>query len=121
VACPLTGHFFNFTHPLNYPILLFAKFLSMGITGKVITLVADRPGVFIELDNDPSIGPKNNVWLLKEDHRNFNALYSLALAAAANRWPLTIRIEGNSQIDPLVDAAIKTVGVAWKAGDFNVD
>lgn len=91
--------------------------MAVRVTGKVRTLIADRSGVFIELDNDSSIGPKDNIWLLKGDHRNFNALYSLALAAAANRWPLTIRIEGDSQIDSSVDAAVKTLGVAWRVGD----
>ena len=50
-----------------------------------------------------------------------NALYSLALAAAANRWPLRIRIEGEDQIDPGREAAIRHMAVAWEAGVPDVD
>lgn len=81
--------------------------------GKVKSIVADRSGVVIELDNEPSLGPKDNVWLLKQDHRNYSALFSLALAAAANRWALTIRIEGGGEIDSSLDAAVKSFGVAF--------
>jgi hypothetical protein len=86
--------------------------MATRVTGKVITLIADRQGAFIGLDNDPKLGPKDNLWRLKLDHANYNALYSLALAAAANRWSLNIRIEGDSPINVSVDAAIKSFGVA---------
>lgn len=88
--------------------------MAVRVSGKIVTLIGDRPGLIIQLDNDPAMGPKDNVWLLKEDHRNYNGLFSLTLAAAANRWPITIRIEGDSQIDPTIDAAIKTISVVWK-------
>jgi hypothetical protein len=87
--------------------------MATRVNGRVSTLVADRGGTFITLDNDPSSGPKDNVWLLKADHGNYSALYSLALAAAANRWVLVIRIEGDAVINPNEDAAVKSLGVAW--------
>lgn len=88
--------------------------MAVRVAGKVIGLIADRKGTFIKLDNDPKTGPKDNIWLLKIDHGNYNALYSLALAAAANRWSLTIRIEGDDQINSSVDAAIKSLEVSWR-------
>ena len=90
--------------------------MTNRISAKVIGLGADRDGATIMLDNDPTIGPKDNVFRLELNHGNYNALYSLALAAAANRWPLRIRIAGNGEIDPGVEATIATLGVAWGEG-----
>ncbi|MGK6309788.1 hypothetical protein [Variovorax sp. DT-64] len=91
--------------------------MATRLTGKVVGLGADREGVNIVLDNDPAIGPKDNQWTLENGHSNFNALFSLALAAAANRWPLVIRIQGDGQIDPAVPASIRNMAVSWKADD----
>jgi len=88
--------------------------MATRMTGKVIGLAVDRDGTSIVLDNDPSLGPKDNQWRLKLDHSNYNALYSLALAAAANRWTLMIRIEGDGQIDPALVASIRHMAVDWK-------
>jgi hypothetical protein len=88
--------------------------MAIRITGKVIGLGVDRDGTNIVLDNDPSFGPKDNQWRLKLAHSNYNALFSLALAAAANRWTLMIRIEGDGQIDPTLEAGIRNMGVDWK-------
>ncbi len=90
--------------------------MAVRVIGTVIRLYADREGAVIALDNDPSLGPKGNEWRLKLDHSNYNALYSLTLAAAANRWPLSIRIEGSAEIDPEREAAIKLLRVNWGAG-----
>lgn len=87
--------------------------MAVRLTGKIKTLVADRREVIIELDNDPSNGPLGNIWHLDREHGNFNAIYSLALAAAANRWPITIRISSDVEIDSSVEAGIKSLGVAW--------
>ena len=95
--------------------------MATSVTGKVTFLLVDRKGAFISVNNDPAIGPKDNAWRLKIDHSNYNALYSLALAAAANRWPLRIRIEGEDQIDPGREAAIRHMAVAWEAGVRDVD
>jgi hypothetical protein len=88
-------------------------FMATRLSGKIATLIADRDGAFVGLDNDPSVGPKGNIWRLKIDHSNYNALYSLALAAAANRWKINIRIEGDDPINIEVDAAVKSFGVAF--------
>jgi hypothetical protein len=87
--------------------------MATRLEGKVKTLIADRAGAFIELDNDPKLGPKGNIWQLAKNHENYNALYSLALAAAANRWPLTIRIAGDNPINISEDAGVKSFGVAF--------
>ena len=89
--------------------------MATRIAGKVIGLSADRLGALIALDNDPSVGPKDNEFRLELEHSNYNALYSIALAAAANRWTLQIRIAGDGQIEIGVEAAIKSLGVAWRA------
>ena len=81
--------------------------------GKITTLIADRVGAAVILDNDPATGPKENVWRLGLDHVNYNALYSLCLAAAANRWSVTIRIAGDEAIDAAREAAIKSIGVEF--------
>lgn len=88
--------------------------MAIKLTGRVININVARTGTSIELDNEPNVGPKDNSWLLKIDHSNYNALFSLALAAASNRWPLTIRIEGDEEIDPQREASIRNMGVAWK-------
>ncbi len=87
--------------------------MATRLSGRIKTLVGDRGHVVIELDNNPELGPKGNIWFLQKDHRNFNALFSLALAAASNRWKITIRIEGDSAINSEVDANIKSIGVAF--------
>lgn len=92
-----------------------------SITGKIMSINCARTGTAIGLDNDPNKGPKNNTFLLKLEHSNYNALFSLALAAAANRWPLSIRIEGNDAIDSAKEADVRNMGVAWKEGAFNDD
>lgn len=90
--------------------------MATRLSGRVSVITADRLGAFIELDNDPQLGPKDNIWRLKLDHTNYNALFSLALTAAANRWPMDIRIEGDEPISLDRDAAVRSMGVGWKAG-----
>jgi len=87
--------------------------MATRLGGKVTALIADRVGAVIVLDNDPSVGPKDNSWRLMLDHANYNALYSIALAAAANRWTLSIRIQGDEAIDVSKEAAIKSLGVEF--------
>lgn len=89
--------------------------MSVRLTGKVIGLGVDRDGLNIILDNDPAIGPKDNQWTLENGHSNFNALFSLALAAAANRWPLMVRIQGDKEINSATPASIRNMAVSWKA------
>jgi hypothetical protein len=87
------------------------------MTGRIETINIDRHEVRIQLDNDPKDGPKDNVFILRDDHANRTAIFSLALAAAANRWPVTIRVAGDAeQIDTSTEASIHLFGVVW-AGD----
>ena len=90
-------------------------------TGKVIRL---NPRIrtlstFIRLDIDPKTGPKDRYFELKLENENYNALYSLALAAAANRWPLTIRTVGEFQ--DTEHAEVQYMLVDWEAGQPDDD
>ena len=90
--------------------------MAVRLSGKMVGIRVDRHEVFIALDNDPKAGPKGNEFSLnKESHENYNALYALALAAAANRWPVTIRIEGGGVIDSAAEAGIRTLAVGSDA------
>ncbi|SFT85357.1 hypothetical protein SAMN05660657_03528 [Geodermatophilus amargosae] len=88
--------------------------MAVRLGGRVVELLATRDTVNIVLDNDPAVGPKHNRFILRNSHQNYNALYSLALAAAANRWTLVIRIAGDAQIDPEQEAEVALLGVAWE-------
>lgn len=85
--------------------------MATRISGKIAGLDLTRGGVQVILDNDPNAGPKDNFFLLKRDHENYNALYSFVLAAFANRWNFVIWIEGDGEIDPNVNAAIRRIGI----------
>jgi hypothetical protein len=90
-------------------------------TGKIIRL---NPRIrtlstFIRLDIDPKTGPKDGYFELKLESENYNALYSLALAAAANRWPITIRTDG--EIQDTEFAEIQYMLVDWEAGQSDDD
>ena len=89
--------------------------MAIRVNGKVTRLYVARDGVFIRLDVD-SPKPKDDYYKLPLDHTNYNALYSLALAAAANRWPLQIRIAGDADIDPNTEARVNYMVVDWVAG-----
>jgi hypothetical protein len=96
--------------------------MATRISGRIIALTVARQEVIIGLDNDPAQGPKDNVLhLLNADHANFNALYSLALAAASNRWPVTIRIAGDGQISQAEVANVSRLAVGWRADDLDLD
>jgi hypothetical protein len=88
--------------------------MAVRLVGQIVELRVARNGTFIQLDNPPNTGPLNNEWLLERVHENYNSLYSLALAAAANRWTVTVRIAGSGQIDPNVEAAVGSIEVRWE-------
>lgn len=87
--------------------------MAVKVTGKVNRLYVNEYGAWIQLDIAPQTGPKGDDFKLRKEHRNYNALYSLALAAAANRWPLQIRIEGEKDINPNDDAVVDYFVVDW--------
>ena len=63
-------------------------------SGTVDKIYVDRELVIISLayDEPPPIEPSNGEFRIpRRDNDNSNALFSLALAAAANQWTLTIR------------------------------
>ena len=95
--------------------------MADSMTGKIIEFRVERQNVVIYLDNDPAEGPKGNYFILQSSQGEFNAAFSLALAAAANRWPVRIRIGGDLPIDPAVEATVRYIGVAWAAGGFGND
>lgn len=84
------------------------------LRGQIVGIRADRVGAAIALDNDPSVGPLNNEFILLGDHAQFNAVYSLALLAATNRWSILIRIGGDEQIDSTKEATIKSISTAFQ-------
>lgn len=88
-------------------------------TGRISRMNPRSHTTFIRLDIDPKDAPKNGYFELRLDNKNYNALYSLALAAAVNRWPIAIRTEG--EIVSGNEAVIQYMVVAWGAGDGDTD
>jgi len=84
-------------------------------TGRVARLYvtqADSGGVtFIRLQIPDNEQPKDNYFQLNQSHSNYNALYSLALSAAINRYPLTIRTRAD--IVPTEYAVVRYMVVDW--------
>lgn len=69
------------------------------------------PGVNIRLAIPPEQAPKAGYFKLLLDHPNYHALYSLALTAAVNRYPLTIRTEEDITSD--ATAIVNYMVVDW--------
>ena len=95
--------------------------MAVRATGKITRLYTNRHGTFVRLDIPPETAPKEEYFKLSKDHANYSGLYSLALAAAANRWSITVRIEGDGQIDPNQDAYVSYFNVDWKAQSTHTD
>jgi hypothetical protein len=70
------------------------------VSGQVNRLFVSDGHCYIRID-DPEVVPKDGLFDLQQDHPNYNALYSLALSAAVNRYSLQIRTRGD--IDPEAD------------------
>ena len=88
--------------------------MSTDVTGTVAQLYVRQDASYIMLEiPDEAQRPKNDYFLLRQEKPNYNAQYSLALAAAANRWPLTIKVEGNADITPDLDAIVDFMVVDW--------
>ena len=71
--------------------------MAFRAQGKVSRIYPTSDGnVNIRLANIPADDtPQDGYFTLTKDHPNFNALYSLALVAAVNRYDLNIRARGN--------------------------
>jgi hypothetical protein len=83
-------------------------------TGKVTQLYIRKDVSYISLDIPDDESPKDGLFELRTSNPNYNAQYSLALAAAANRWPLEIRIVGDTITKDDV-AAVNYLVVDWAA------
>ncbi len=80
---------FNIESPLQHTTQIVPP--DHTATGQVTRLYPDPRGCYIRVIN--SSGPRSHkdYYFLPKSHGNFNALYSLALAAATNRYILNIR------------------------------
>lgn len=69
--------------------------MAIEATAKVTQLYVEKDTTYITLDLPAETRPVGNgQFELQMSNPNYNAMYALALAAAANRWPLTIRVVG---------------------------
>ena len=66
----------------------------------VTRLFVHKNGLSVRLDLPAAEQPEDRYFHLARDHANYDALYSLALAAAVNRYDLWIRTEGETTVAP---------------------
>ena len=85
--------------------------MSNRATGKVVWINVLDEETLITLDIEPENAPLEQAFLLARTDPNYNARYSLALSAAVNRLPLTIRTAG--EIDPKQYAGIRWMAISW--------
>lgn len=85
--------------------------MANRLTGKIKNLTVTRDGTRFELDSPSDQAPRE--WIIALDHINYNALCSLALAAAANQWIIQARIAGDEEISPEKDASVAFLRVEW--------
>jgi len=88
--------------------------MSIRATGTVARLYVRQELTYIKLAIPAASAPKEELFTLRMDHPNYNAQFSLVLAAAANRWPLTIRIVGDADIAPEREANVNYLVVDWE-------
>jgi hypothetical protein len=62
-------------------------------TGRVQRLYVAKGWTRIRIEIPTADQPEENYFVLRQDHPNYNALYSLALSAAVNGNELSIRTE----------------------------
>ena len=84
--------------------------MTIRAQGKVNRIYTTADRTFIRLAEIPE-EPKDGYFELKMDHSNYNALYSLALVAAVNRYDLVIRT--TTDIDPGSHAEVAYMVVDW--------
>ena len=92
--------------------------MALIAVGKVIRLYVNRGNTSIRLDINSKSGPEDGYFQLRLDHANYNALYSLALAAAVNRLPLRIRTVEDIVADKR--AVIEYMVVDWESNQADV-
>jgi len=88
--------------------------MAFRFFGEVQRLYVTRPGLFVRLENVTPTGvplPKDQYFLLKRDHRNYDSIYSLALLAASGRHRLQIR--SSQDADPSEHAEVAYMVLDW--------
>ena len=90
--------------------------MANNATGTVERLYVARNSsnqglAFIRLNIPASQRPRDGYFLLEQSHPNFNALYSLALSAAINGYPLRIRTQ--SDITATAHGLVEYMLVDW--------
>jgi hypothetical protein len=91
--------------------------MAIRATATVKRLFVGREDAFVALNIPAAQAPKDGWFTLKPDAPNYNAQYALALAAAANRWPLQVRIRGEEDISPEREAVVNFFVVDWDVAD----
>jgi hypothetical protein len=88
--------------------------MANNVTGKVSRLFTRSIGTSIRL-HVPSgtVLPLDGYFNLRLTHPNYNALYSLALAAAVNGYDLKVR--ASAEINPAEEADVSYLVVNWPA------
>jgi hypothetical protein len=84
--------------------------MSHRASGRVSRLYVDEGHCYIKLEGAQE-PPLDGYFELRKEHPNHNALYSLVLAAAVNRYTITIRTVG--EIDPMKYAPVAYATVDW--------
>ena len=82
--------------------------------GRITRITPRQTATFIRLDldsKDPR--PKDDYFELALEHKNYNSLYSLVLAAAVNRWPITV--VATDDITASREARVGYMNVDWEA------
>ncbi len=86
--------------------------MAVHARGKVTRLYTSKNYVAIRLATPPDeVEPLSGYYMLRTTHPNYNALYSLALAAAVNGVSLTIRTE--QEITPQATAEVWYFVADW--------
>jgi len=80
-------------------------------TGKVTRLYVRAERTNIRLEVPADLQPLENYFSLELTHPNYHALYSLALSAAVNGYPLSIRT--TDQITSSARANVDYMYVDW--------
>lgn len=83
--------------------------MSVSAKGKVIEVYPYSAGCYVRLGAGAQ--PKNGFFHLNLSHKNYNSLYSLVLAAAINRYQLTIRTE--AEINSNEKAEVLYMTIRW--------
>ena len=86
--------------------------MATRANGKVSQIyVADKIALFRLSGLPTASAPRNNNFELRKSDQNYNALYSLALSAAINRYDLSV--ETTKAMDAKENAVVKTMWVNW--------